>query len=340
MTRRLTIRIIICLLTVLLAFKFGAYIGNGEQANFPGDFWEWLLFTGWPCYLAPAFCGILLIITTLLCRDFTMDRSAFAPGLWLLPVMAGLVGLLNTTESDYASQWMLHFIGAFAFCATVWIAAANDKGFPFFFAATIGVIGLVACLHGWYQHFIGLEEARQFAIKQMTERGLKITPVILAKMEQTRIYGNFIDPNVYASHLLFCLPFSLYTLYIYGSKMEQPKLSSAVLTAVGAVLYLCALFWTGSRGAAIGFAAGLAIAVWSLKTVRNWKFRWLIPLAALLGLVALAAVFVLLKSRDGMASASARLIYYKTAIAIFLKHPFTGAGIGEFFPWYLRLKPV
>ena len=340
MTRRLTIRIITCLLTAILAFKFGAYIGNGEQANFPSDIWEWLLFTGWPCYLAPAFSGLLIIITALLCRDFSMNRSAIAPGLWLLPIIAGLIGLINTTESDYASQWLLHFIGAFAFCASVWLATTNDKRFPFFLAATIGIIGIIACLQGWYQHFIGLEEARQFAIKQMTERGLQITPTILAKMEQTRIYGNFIDPNVYASHLIFCMPFSLFTLYSFGVKMEQPKVSATVLTSVGAVLFICALFWAGSRGAAIGLAAGIAIAIWSLKLVRNWKFRWCIPTLAILCIIALASAFMLLKSRDGMASASARLVYYKTAITIFLKHPFTGAGLGEFFPWYLRLKPV
>ncbi|MBQ7649491.1 MAG: hypothetical protein IJS15_00945, partial [Victivallales bacterium] len=274
MTRRLTIRIIICLITAILAFKFGSYIGNGEQANFPGDVWEWLLFTGWPSYLAPAFCGILLIAVTILCRDFRMDSSATAMGLWLLPIIAGLVGLLNTTETDFATQWMLHFLGAFAFCATVWLAAGNDRGFLPVLAAAIGTVGIIACLQGWYQHFIGLEEARNFAIKQMTEKGLIITPIILAKMEQTRIYGNYIDPNVYASHLLFCMPFSLYTLYSAGRKMEQPKLSSAVMTAIGAVLFLCALFWTGSRGAAIGLAAGVAVAAWSLKSVRNWRWRW------------------------------------------------------------------
>ena len=340
MTRRLTIRIIISVLAVILAFKFGAYIGNGEQANFPRDIWEWLLFTGWPCYLAPAFCGLLLIIVALLSRDLRIDHSAFAPGLWLLPILAGLVGLINTTENDFATQWLLHFVGAFAFCATVWLAARNDKGFLFVLAATIGIIGILSCLQGWYQHFIGLEEAREYAIKQMTEKGLKITPLILEKMAQTRIYGNYIDPNVYASHLLFCFPFSLFTLYSFGRKMEQPKISSTVLVSLGAIIFLCALFWTGSRGAAIGFAAGIAIAVWSLKSVRNWKFRWSLPALAVLGAIALACAFIFFKSRDGMASASARLIYYKTAINIFLKHPFAGIGLGEFFPWYMRLKPI
>jgi len=340
MTRRIPIRIIICLLAAILAFKFGSYIGNGEQANFPGDFWEWLLFTGWPCYLAPAFCGVALIIVAIICREFRMDRSTLAPGIWLLPILAGLVGLINTTESDFASQWMLHFIGAFAFCTATWLAAANDKDFLFVLAATIGTIGILAAMQGWYQHFIGLEEARNFAIKQMTEKGLQITPVILAKMEQTRIYGNYIDPNVYASHILFCMPFSLFTLYSAGRKMEQPKVSSAVLTSVGAVLFLCALFWSGSRGAVIGLAAGVAIAVWSLKAVRSWRWRWCLPALAALGAAALAAAFLLLKSRDGMASASARLDYYITAVRIFARHPFAGAGLGEFFPWYMRLKPI
>ena len=340
MKKNISIRILVCLLTAVLAFKFGSFIGNGEQANFPGDILEWLIFTGWPCYLAPAFCGILLIAVAIFCRNFRMDRSALAPGLWLLPIAAGLVGLMNSTETDYASQWMLHFLGAFAFCATVWLAANNDKGFLPFLSAVIGVIGLLACLQGWYQHFIGLAAARDYAIRQMTEKGLQITPQILEKMAQTRIYGNFIDPNVYASHILFCMPFALLSLHSFGRKMEQPKLSSTVLTAVGAIIFLLTLYWTGSRGAAIGLAAGIAIAVWSLHSVRNWRWRWCIPALAVVGAAALAGAFVLLKSRDGMASASARLIYYATAVRIFIMHPFAGAGLGEFFPWYVRLKPI
>ncbi|MBQ7651274.1 MAG: O-antigen ligase family protein, partial [Victivallales bacterium] len=72
----------------------------------------------------------------------------------------------------------------------------------------------------------------------------------------------------------------------------------------------------------------------------NWRWRWCLPAIAAFGVVALAAAFILLKSRDGMASASARLDYYITAVRIFIRHPFAGAGLGEFFPWYLRLKPV
>ena len=340
MNKRLTIRILICLLTAVLALKFGSFVGNGEQANFPSDIWEWLLFTGWPCYLASAFCGLLLIAVALLCGHVGMNRCAVAPALWLLPILAGLFGLINSTEADYASQWMLHFLGAFTFCATVWIATNNDRGFLPVLAAAIGIIGIIACLHGWYQHFIGLEETREYAIKQMTEQGLNITPQILAKMEQTRIYGNYVDPNVYASHILFCMPFALFALHSFGSKMEQPKISSITLTSIGAILFLCTLYWTGSRGAAIGMAAGIAIAVWSLNPIRNWRFRWCLPALGLLGVILLAAFFIIMKSRDGMASASARLIYYKTAIAIFIRHPLAGAGLGEFFPWYLRLKPI
>ena len=341
MKRRNAIRVILGLLAALLAFKFGCFIGNGEQANFPGGVLEWLIFTGWPCYLAPAFCGAaLMAVVALASWKAAPNRSAIAPALWVLPILAGLIGLVNSTEHDYATQWLLHFMGAAAFCTAFWLAANNDTDFLPLLSYIIGIIGIVSCLQGWYQHFIGLEEAREFAIRQMQERGLAITPQILEKMAQTRIYGNYIDPNVYASHILFCAPFALHSLHSWGRKLEQPKAGSIVLTSIGAVIFACALFWSGSRGAAIGLAAGIAAAVWSLKPVRNWKWRWCIPAIGALGAIVLAAAFMLLKSRDGMASASARIIYYKTSLEIFLKHPLAGAGLGEFFPWYVRLKPM
>lgn len=281
------------------------------------------------------------MLAACLCPKAELDKSTFAPALFLLPIMAGLLGLINTTEADYASQWLLHFLGAASFCAAIWLASSNDADFLPTLAAVIGIIGLISCIQGWYQHFIGLEAARQFTISQMAEQGVKLTPIILEKLAQTRIYGNFIDPNVYASHLLFCLPFALYFLHKTGLRLENsPKAGSIVLVSAGVILFVLALLWSGSRGAAIGAAAGICAVLWSIPAVRNWRWRWCLPIAGILALACVGGLFFAMKSRDGMASASARLIYYKTALEIFLRHPFAGAGLGEFFPWYLRLKPI
>ena len=341
MNRQKVIRIFASLAVALLALKFGCYIGNGEQANFPMDGWEWLFFTGWPTYLASAVGGCVLLVATIAYPKPRVGSSALSPLLWLLPVIAGLIGCINTTEADYAGQWLLHFAGAFALCAGIWWIACNDDKMLPCLANTIAIMGILLVCHGWYQHFIGLESSREFAIQHAAEQGLNMSGVVLAKMEQTRIYSYFIDPNVYASFLVLTMPFALRGLYQFGRGYEgNPKAGAIVAAALGVILYLCAIVWTGSRGGILALAAAVAAAVWALPQIHRWKWRWLLPLAVLVLFGALLAAICLVKSRDGLASASARLIYYRTSVTIFKEHPMAGAGLGEFLSAYMRLKPA
>ena len=314
MNRQKVIRIFASLAVALLALKFGCYIGNGEQANFPMDGWEWFFFTGWPTYLAAAIGGCVLLVASIAYPKPRVSSSAITPLLWLLPVLAGFIGCMNTTEVDYAGQWLLHFGGAFALCTGLWWISCNDDGMLSALAHTIAIVGLLLVCHGWYQHFIGLEASRQYAIQHAAEQGLNMSGVVMAKMEQSRIYSFFIDPNVYASFLVLTMPFALYSLYQFGRGYEgNPKAGAITATLIGIILYLCAIVWTGSRGGILALAAAVAAAVWALPQIHRWKWRWLLPLAAFVLFGALLAIICLLKSRDGLASASARLIYYRTS---------------------------
>lgn len=340
MNRQKAIRIFASLAVALLALKFGCYIGNGEQANFPMDGWEWAFFTGWPTYLAAAVGGCVLLVAAIAYPRPRVGSSTLTPLLWLLPVVAGLVGCINTTELDYAGQWLLHFGGAFALCTGIWWIACNDDKMMPCLANTIAIMGVLLVCHGWYQHFIGLESSRQYAIQHAAEQGREVSGIVLAKMEQTRIYSYFIDPNVYASFLVLTMPFAIHGLVQFGRGYEgNPKAGAITGAVIGVILYLCAIVWTGSRGGILALAAAVAAAVWALPQIHRWKWRWLLPLAALVLFCALFGAICLLKSRDGLASASARLIYYRTSIAIFKEHPMAGAGLGEFLSAYVRMKP-
>lgn len=336
----LPLRLFVCIATVLLPLKFGGFIGNGEQANFPLNGWEWLLFTCYPCYLAPLFGGVALFWAALRYKMPRLDKAAIIPGIWLLPILAGLAGCVNSTELDYGAQWLWHFAGAASLCVAVWwISASDDKMLPWL-ANTFAIAGMMSCFQGLRQHFWAFKEAREYAIADAAKRGVELSPQIIAKMEQTRIYGSFVDPNVYAAHLLCCLPFVLNGLWRLGKKFEKPMAGAIGLTAIGAVLNLLALFWAGSRGAALGAAAGILAAVWCLPVIRNWRWRWCLPLCALFLAIGLLLVVSLGSSRGGTATASVRLTYYNAALKMFVQHPVWGAGLGEFFPWYLRLKPL
>ncbi len=324
----------------ILPFKFGGFVSNGEQAHFPLDVWEWLLFTCLPSYLVPVLCGIGLVAAVLIHPRPRLDRGLLSPLVWSLPLIAGAVGLLRTTERDYAWQWYGHFAGVAAMAWTVWWCRAGDRKILVVLLNCLAVAALFVALHGWRQHFGGLAAMQANMAVFSVEQGVPVQEIMKQKMAQTRSYGTFVDPNVYAAHLLLCFPLTLLALRSWARRCSPRPLSLAIFVGGGLVLFGGALFWSGSRGAAIGLAAGLGLAVWHWPRLRGWRWHWLLPaLAALLAVAAFTAL-ARQRSRDGLKSASARLEYYRVATRLASRFPVTGAGLGEFFPWYMRLKPL
>ncbi|MBR6372869.1 MAG: O-antigen ligase family protein, partial [Victivallales bacterium] len=330
-------RYYLCLLLVLMPLKFCTVMGDAEQPNFPLDIWQWLFFTCLPNYILVALCGTALLFAGLL---YKMPRRWLPILPFLLFLLAGALSLFKSTELDYAINWLEHIAGATALCAAIWITLHNDDKLAPALVNVIGAMGLLCVLHGWYQHFIGLEENRKATMELAAQGVMKVSGTMAAKLEQTRIYGTFADPNVYAANLLFCLPFSLLLCNNAGRHFEKPRLGSAMAMSLAAVLYACALYWSGSRGAAVGAAAGIGIALCCLPKVRNSRLRLAMPLAALCLAALLVFAASLSKGRGDLKTASARMIYYKTAVRIFARQPLLGAGLGEYFPWYMRLKPA
>lgn len=324
----------------ILPFKFGGFVTNGEQAHFPLDIWEWLFFTCLPSYLVPVLCGVGLVSAALIHPRPRRDRGLLAPLVWTLPLIAGAVGLLRTTERDYAWQWYGHFAGVAAMAWTVWWCRAADRKITAVLLNCMAVAALCVALHGWRQHFGGFAAMQENMAVFSAEQGVPVQEIMKQKMAQTRSYGTFVDPNVYAAHLLLCFPLTLLVLRSWARQCTPRSLSLAIFIGGGLVLFGGALFWSGSRGAAIGFAAGLGLAVWHWPRLRRWRWHWLLPVLAVLLAVTAFAALARHRSRDGLKSASARLEYYRVAARLASQSPVTGAGLGEFFPWYMRLKPL
>jgi tetratricopeptide (TPR) repeat protein len=332
------LRIYLCALVLLLPIKFGSLLASGEQANFPLDVWEWLFFVCYPSFLAPLLAAVALAWA--LCSRPAPARGADAllPAIWLLPIIAGLVGLIRSHELDYALQWLWHFCGAAALLSSVWWARASDEKLMPAITNSLAAAGILCAIHGWRQHFGGLAAARDYAHEHAVEQGINLQGVLAAKMEQTRIYGSFVDPNVYASYLLISAPVAVLALLRWGGHFEPRRLSRLLFTGGGVILFSGALYWSGSRGAAIGAIVGLAVITWLLPPLRRW--RWALGLGGLLVLGIFLALLFFGGHGRGVASASTRGEYYRVALRMFKEFPLGGAGLGEFFPWYMRLKPI
>ncbi|MBP5300577.1 MAG: O-antigen ligase family protein, partial [Victivallales bacterium] len=158
------------------------------------------------------------------------------------------------------------------------------------------------------------------------------------KFQQTRSYGHFMDPNVYAAHLLLTCPLMLRVLDRLGQRCSSPKTARILLVGAGAVLFLGALIFSGSRGAFVGLAGGLVIFGW-VRWGKDLSRKATLALVVVAILGALAGgIGISVLSQRKLETASVRLEYYQTATRIFARFPLFGAGIGEFFPWHIRLK--
>jgi hypothetical protein len=324
------------LFVFLLPFKFGTFAGGGEQPDFPLSLMEWVIFTCWPSLLPVILAGAALLFASLLYPPPRLLRQAAVPALSLLMVAASLAGFINTTEWGYAWGWFWHFWGVFCISLAVyWVQDSDERLLPGLLNC-IAAASLICCLQGWRQHFGGLEANRLMMEKNALETGQPLTRQIQEKLLQTRSYGSFVDPNIYAGHLLLTCPLMLIALRNWGRRFEPQRLTQGIFLGLGSVLFAGALIWSGSRGALLGLATGVCVLI-CLAPLRLKLRIMLLAIGAALGIGAVLAV-TWATNRD-LLSASVRIQYYQTSVKIFQRHPLVGAGLGEFFPWHMRLKP-
>ncbi len=340
---RKILRIYICAFAFLLPFIFGSYAAGTEQPNFPASLLEWLvsgLTPSWPAWLASIFAGIALLAAAIVHRPPAKSRWLPLCLLWGLPLIGGLIGLCVTTEYDYACNWLLHFTGALAFAFAVkWTADSDDKLLPALLSSIVAS-SLLLCLCGWYQHFIGLDSMLQMFRENAAKTGIPLDNQLEQKLLQKRIYAFFIDPNLLAAHLILTAPLAVVALNRWSRHFQPVNVSRPVFIIGGILLYGITIFWTGSRGGAIGLCIGVAVFIWCQPFIQKLRWRWLLPLVAAIGIVGIVAIAARNKEREGAKSASARLEYYKVCVQMFKERPLTGLGLGEFFPNYMRLKPL
>lgn len=321
----------------LLPFKFGTFAGGGEQPDFPLSLMEWVIFTCWPSFFPSILAGIALLGACLIHPPPRLSIHICIPILSLLMIVASLFGFIHTTEWNYALKWFWHFWGAFCLAMAIYWAKDSDQRLLPGLLNCIAIASLICCLHGWRQHFGGLEANRLMMVHNAEETAQPLSPQIQEKLQQTRSYGTFVDPNIYAAHLLLTCPLMLIALYKWFRRFEPQHFAKWLFLLTGSVLFVGALLWSGSRGALVGFAGGLCVLIWLIPLRLRWRLL-LLALGAALGFaVVLAVTFA---SKRDLLSASVRFQYYQSSVQIFLRHPLAGAGLGEFFTWHMRLKPA
>jgi hypothetical protein len=324
-------------LAVLAPLKFGTVMVTGEVALFPMSGWEWLL-GGWPPVLAAGMAAVGLLLAVLAWPvPPGRDGNALIPGAWWLLAVVALAGLAHTTETDAAFLTLLQWGGVGCFVTAVWWTRARDPGFDRWFLTAVVTGTLLAAASGWWQVLGGgLDETLAFAEAAARKAGRAMPPELMNRLVQRRAFGPFVYPNSFAAHLILTGPVTLVLLWRWGAGVHPPRVSQPLLAGVGAVLVAGALWLSGSRAALVAVVGGAGLVALAAGWLR-WRLAWL-GLGAVVVLV--GAGLVAVNQGRGLETVGARLDYYRAAVQMAAAQPVAGVGLGEFFPWYMRLKPA
>lgn len=337
--RLLPPRLLLAAVVLLLPLKFGSVVVAGEVPVFPGSGWEWLL-GAWPSFLAPAVAGGCLLVAVLLLPAPRVDRRYWLfPAAWLLLAAALLPGFARTTEWDAALLAGWHWWGVAAFALAVFWVWAWDAALDAWLLGALAAGTLLAALAGWQQMCGGFAETQAYAAEMASRAGRELPPEFLNRLSQRRAMGTFVYPNSYAAHLILTLPVLLLAAWRAGGRFEPARVSRGLFVGGAAVVAGLALWWSESRAGMLALGGGLALGLWLFPLPRLRRWRWV--LAGAVVLVALAGVLGVgaLRGR-ALESVGARLDYWRAAEQMVARHPWSGVGLGEFFPWYMKLKPA
>lgn len=157
-----------------------------------------------------------------------------------------------------------------------------------------------------------------------------------------RITSTFVNPNPFGTYLLILF------LFYWGYSLREKKLFLNILS----VVFLVALFLTGSRGAYLSLIVALpfifigfsknevkknlfkTVLFFSGSLALTWLIMYIAPIVQeSLGLD-VSLLDSLLRSGSLENSSTGRFEFWKAAIRVFAERPLTGFGLGTFFQSY------
>ena len=264
--------------------------------------------------------GIIIgvfILKKILCKKYALPASPINLSLYIL---CGIV-FITFLRSAYFSESVRGFIRiikfAFLYFALIDLFQSDAKRLK----RTFWVLMIVACftfLNGIFQSIYGFDLLRHKEfIKDDYLR---------------RIQASFVHPNDFGAYIIFILPLTLCFLSSYLKRNQRAFL------AVNCLMGCFCLFKTSSRGAWVGFLAGILIYFLLYKK----KIAIIVPLAAIFLIILSPHGFDRLKSLFAPEQNTVweRMQLWKGTWNMVKVHPFFGFGINTFSRYFLEYKPA
>ncbi len=324
-------------LTFLLPLKFGSLAVLPEATSFyPGDLFSWLIIN-WPAHSFGIFSGVALFAALVVfapgMRPLRTSGGATAL-LWSFGlVLVSLIGWINAATIDYAVGETIHLagIGAYVLAVRLWLRNRPEERRWFCAALAAGACWLI--YSGLSQYFVGFAETREFVEKQIAE-GIPISHVMVAKINDDRVFATFVSCNVLAGYLLLLLPVTLYAVWRFAGHFEPVRLSRILLCGLVFSGLAAVLLLTRSRAA---FLAALLTAGAFAMTLPKRRIYRCIPVIVLALAIVGGAIYIHRAGR-GFGSMAERVDYLRSSVKMIAEKPLAGHGWGGFFYRHMELK--
>lgn len=242
-----------------------------------------------------------------------------------------LITAQNSVTPDISRIVLVHFgfcmlflFGGFAMGKSIpwkWIAAGIAPGF------------LWMLMVGLDQHYGGFEATRKAFLEQPDWQSYP--KEFILRMQTNRVFATLVYPNALAGVILLFGP--LLALNLHYRSSQWPNIPRGVIFGSVVLATAGVFYWTGSKaGWLIALVMGVVV-VFRTEFFKRWRW-WLGGAIIVLGLLVFVVRFQGYLSK-GATSASARMIYWKTAWDLSVENPIHGTGPGSFGKLFLQRKP-
>ncbi|MFA5338013.1 MAG: O-antigen ligase family protein [Candidatus Omnitrophota bacterium] len=293
-----------------------------KRLNYLSEFFLWVLAFGITLSNAPAEVSTYLLIAiflikTIISRDVKFLRSTIG----LLFCLLFIVVFISALRSQYPSESWRGFSRIpkyiFLFFSLLELFS-NDRGRLSRFFWVIIIVSAITFLNGVFQSIFGFDIFKHNAVGELDYL--------------RRIQSSFVDPNDFGAYIISVLPLT----FLFLSR-DLSRLKRIMLLVVCLLGFYC-LLKTSSRGAWIGFLAGISVYFF----IYNKKIAIAMPVIIILLIMMSPHGFDrftgLFKQEKN--TVWERTVLWKSAWGMVEERPILGIGINTFSKYFPKYKPA
>lgn len=313
------------------ALKFGTLATLPEITSFyPDSPVQWLLVT-FPPHSFGILAGTTLIAVLLSGVKLQCKWEILL--LALLPAVGAIAGYCNTPSLFRSGFYFNHFAscGAIILAAGIYFADFPEKSRYLFASAAAGAA--VTVIIGVYQYCCGFEVMRNFIAAEIAA-GKNISPELLARINDTRVYSTTCSGNIFAGYLLLISPLTAVVFFKAGRHFSPERLSSWCFGIAAALLCAAVFLATKTRGAFLAALATMTAAVLLSGQKKSTKAVF----TAIVIITIAGGAWYIQKCGRGFFSFAERADYCRTSLKMAASAPLAGHGWDSFQRQHMQVR--